>query len=103
MKKSQTYFPLFLGIAVALGIGLGYMMHSGESSDGLLMASNANKRKLNKLIDIIDQRYVDDVNTDSIVDITVNGILSNLDPHSIYISNDEMEDVADKCVVILWV
>ncbi|GAK92830.1 carboxy-terminal processing protease [Nonlabens ulvanivorans] len=96
MKKSQTYFPLFLGIAVALGIGLGYMMHSGESSDGLLMASNANKRKLNKLIDIIDQRYVDDVNTDSIVDITVNGILSNLDPHSIYISNDEMEDVADQ-------
>ena len=96
MKKSQTYFPLFLGIAVALGIGLGYMMHNGESSDGLLMASNANKRKLNKLIDIIDQRYVDDVNTDSIVDITVNGILSNLDPHSIYISNDEMEDVADQ-------
>lgn len=72
------------------------MMHSGESSDGLLMASNANKRKLNKLIDIIDQRYVDDVNTDSIVDITVNGILSNLDPHSVYISNDEMEDVADQ-------
>lgn len=96
MKKSQIYFPLFLGIAVALGIGLGYMMHSGESSDGLLMASNANKRKLNKLIDIIDQRYVDDVNTDSIVDITVNGILSNLDPHSVYISNDEMEDVADQ-------
>ncbi len=87
---------MFLGIAVALGIGLGYMMHNGESSDGLLMASNANKRKLNKLIDIIDQRYVDDVNTDSIVDITVNGILSNLDPHSIYISNDEMEDVADQ-------
>ncbi|WOI22668.1 S41 family peptidase [Nonlabens ulvanivorans] len=96
MKKSQAYFPLFLGIAVALGIGLGYTMHSGESSYGLLMASNANKRKLNKLIDIIDQRYVDDVNTDSIVDITVNGILSNLDPHSIYITNDEMEDVADQ-------
>ncbi|EAS20967.1 carboxyl-terminal protease, Peptidase S41 family [Flavobacteria bacterium BBFL7] len=96
MKKSQVYVPLLLGIAVALGIGLGYMLHSGESSDGLLMAGNANKRKLNKLIDIIDQRYVDNVNTDSIVDLTVNGILSNLDPHSVYISNDEMEDVSDQ-------
>ncbi|MBF4986346.1 PDZ domain-containing protein, partial [Nonlabens mediterrranea] len=42
------------------------------------------------------QRYVDNVNTDSIVDLTVNGILSNLDPHSVYISNDEMEDVSDQ-------
>lgn len=96
MKKTQVYYPLFLGIAVALGIGLGYVMRSGDTGDGLLMASNAKKRKLNKLIDIIDQRYVDEVNTDSIVDVTVNGILSNLDPHSVYISNDEMEDVADQ-------
>ncbi|MGJ8683321.1 MAG: S41 family peptidase [Nonlabens sp.] len=96
MKKSQVYYPLFLGIAVALGIGLGYLLHNGGTSDGLLMASNAKKRKLNKLIDIIDQRYVDEVNTDSIVDVTVNGILANLDPHSVYISNDEMEEVADQ-------
>lgn len=96
MKKSQVYYPLFLGIAVALGIALGYLLQNGNTSDGLLLASNAKKRKLNKLIDIIDQRYVDEVNTDSIVDVTVNGILSNLDPHSVYISNDEMEDVADQ-------
>ncbi|OYW74648.1 MAG: hypothetical protein B7Z27_09125 [Sphingobacteriia bacterium 32-37-4] len=33
--------------------------------------------KLNKLIDFIDKEYVDDVNTDSIVDITVDKILEN--------------------------
>lgn len=95
MKKSQIYFPFFLGIAVALGIGLGYLLHNGDTSDGLIASSNAKKRKLNKLIDIIDQRYVDEVNTDSIVDVTVNGILSNLDPHSVYIPDEQMEDVAD--------
>jgi len=95
MSESKVYYPLFLGIAIALGIGLGYLLRNGDSSDGLI-ASNAKKRKLNKLIDIIDQRYVDEVNTDSIVDVAVNGILSNLDPHSVYIASDEMEDVADQ-------
>lgn len=95
MKKAQVYYPLFLGIAVALGIALGYILQDNDASDGLI-ASNAKKRKLNKLIDIIDQRYVDEVNTDSIVDVAVNGILSNLDPHSVYISNEDMEEVADQ-------
>lgn len=95
LKKHQIYYPLFLGIAVALGIGLGYLLQNGDSSDGLLSSSNAKKRKLNKLIDIIDQRYVDEINTDSIVDVAVNGILSNLDPHSVYIPNEDMEDVTD--------
>ena len=71
MSKSQVYYPLFLGIAVALGIWLGLLSQNGDSSDGLI-ASNAKKRKLNKLIDVIDQRYVDEVNTDSIVDVAVN-------------------------------
>src|SRR5690606_30685412 len=39
--------------------------------------------------------YVDNVNTDSIVDVTVNGILENLDPHSVYIPKSEYQHNAD--------
>ena len=49
--------------------------------------------KLNKLIDLIEQEYVDNVNTDSIIDMTVNNILAQLDPHSIYISKSEFDEV----------
>lgn len=45
-------------------------------------------------MDFIDSEYVDDVNTDSIVDLTVNSILEKLDPHSVYIDKGEMEQVA---------
>ena len=48
------------------------------------MASNASKSKLNSLIDFINNEYVDDVNTDSIVNLTVDNILAKLDPHSVY-------------------
>ena len=47
------------------------------------------------MIDYIDYEYVDEVDTDSIVDVTVNNILDKLDPHSVYIPKDEMQRVSE--------
>ncbi len=67
-------------------------LNFSDSSDKLF-SKNSKKDKLNRLIDYIDYDYVDDVNTDSIVDVTVNGILENLDPHSVYIPKADMQSV----------
>lgn len=90
MKVEKTYIPFLLGIAIAIGILVGGKLNFSDTSDRLF-TSNSKKDKLNRLIDFIDYEYVDDVNTDSIVDVTVNGILDHLDPHSVYIPKDEME------------
>lgn len=66
----------------------------GDSTEKIFSV-NSKKDKLNRLIDYIDFEYVDQINTDSIVDVTVNGILSNLDPHSIYIPAKSYESVAE--------
>ena len=63
--------------------------------DSDFLSKNTRKNKLNKLIDFIDREYVDDINTDSIVDLTVNGILENLDPHSVYISKKDLKSVTE--------
>ncbi|ALJ05328.1 peptidase S41 [Pseudalgibacter alginicilyticus] len=94
MQNQKKYLPLILGIAVAIGIFIGGKLNFADSSDKLF-SKNSNKDKLNKLIDYIDYEYVDDVNTDSIVDVTVNGILDNLDPHSVYIPQKDMARVAE--------
>ncbi|MFQ3237899.1 MAG: carboxyl-terminal processing protease [Olleya marilimosa] len=94
MSKSKTYFPLIIGVAIAAGIFIGGKLNFGDSSDRLF-TSNSKKDKLNRLIDYIDYEYVEDVNTDSIVDVTVNGILDNLDPHSVYIPKENMQKVAE--------
>ena len=60
-----------------------------------LSSKTANKIKLNRLIDFIDDEYVDAVNSDSIVDLTVNSILANLDPHSVYIPPSEQSTEAE--------
>lgn len=94
MQNQKKYLPLILGIAIAAGIFIGSRLNFADSSDKLF-SKNSKKDKLNRLIDYIDYDYVDDVNTDSIVDITVNGILKNLDPHSVYIPQEDMARVTE--------
>ncbi len=95
MHFDKKYLPLILGIAIAAGIFIGGKLNFSDAPDRLF-TSNSKKDKLNRLIDYIEYDYVDDINTDSIVDVTVNGILENLDPHSVYIPRDDMERVAEE-------
>ncbi|WP_333693217.1 S41 family peptidase [Flavobacterium sp.] len=93
MKIKKVYGPLLLFSAIALGVLIGerwyrFAPHPTASSNGY-------KNKLNRLIDFIERDYVDPIDTDSIVDLTVNGILEKLDPHSVYISKNEFDEVAE--------
>lgn len=94
MGYSKKYLPLFLGLAVGVGVFLGSKLDFSNPS-AKLFSSNAKKEKLNRLIDYIDYEYVDDINTDSIVEVTVNRILENLDPHSVYIPPEELEGITE--------
>ena len=94
MKKSYYIWPTFLAAALAVGIFVGGKLHFNDSPEKLF-TTNSKKDKLNRLIDYIDYEYVDDINTDSIVDVTVNNILDKLDPHSVYIPKSEMKKVAE--------
>lgn len=89
MKVNKIYFPIIIAMAVAFGLLLG----NGLNNSSELSGKNTYKNKLNKLIDFIEREYVDEINTDSIVDLTVNGILENLDPHSVYIAKNELQFV----------
>ena len=83
-----------MAFSLALGIFVGGKLHFNDSPERLF-TTNSKKDKLNRLIDYIDYEYVDEVDTDSIVDITVNNILDKLDPHSVYIPKAEMKRVAE--------
>lgn len=94
MGNTKKYLPIWLGVALAIGVFVGSKLNF-QDTNKKIFATNSKKDKLNRLIDYIDYEYVDEVNTDSIVDVTVNGILENLDPHSVYIPVSEYENNAD--------
>ena len=95
-KKYNFIWRTVLAAVLAVGFFLGGKLNFNTSPSNLF-ASNSKtskqKNKLNRLIDFLEYEYVDDVNTDSIVDLTVNQILEKLDPHSVYISKKEMTEV----------
>ncbi|MEO8774030.1 MAG: S41 family peptidase [Gelidibacter sp.] len=94
MAFNKKYIPLIIGVAIAAGVLIGGKLNFTDTSDRLF-TSNSKKDKLNRLIDYIDYEYVDNVNTDSIVDVTVNGILEKLDPHSTYIPKKQLQQVTE--------
>ncbi|WP_369752652.1 S41 family peptidase [Flavobacterium sp. WC2409] len=93
MNINKIYLPIIICATLSLGIVLG--KYFNNSNDDFLVAKSSSKNKLNKLIDFIDNEYVDDVNTDSIVNITVDNILGQLDPHSVYVPPSEQAQVAE--------
>ncbi len=94
MKKYGFLVPTILALVLATGIFIGGKLHFGDTPEKLF-TTNSKKDKLNLLIDYIDHEYIDEVDTDSIVDVTVNNILGKLDPHSVYIPKREMKSVAE--------
>jgi len=93
-KKNSYVWPTVIAAALAMGIFVGGKLHFTDTPEKLF-TTNSKKDKLNRLIDYIDYEYVDEIDTDSIVDVTVNQILEKLDPHSVYISEEEMTEVSE--------
>lgn len=92
MKKlNKKYYPLIVFSAIALGILIGGKLNFFISEESF---TSNHKGKLNRLIDFIEHDYVDNINTDSIVDLTVNGILEKLDPHSLYIPKKDVAQIS---------
>ncbi|MCB0374895.1 MAG: S41 family peptidase [Sinomicrobium sp.] len=94
LTRKKYLTPVVIGAALAAGIFIGGKLHFDDTPEKLF-ATNSKKDKLNRLIDYIDYEYVDDVNTDSIVEVTVNSILDKLDPHSVYIPREDMQKATE--------
>ena len=93
MTKRKAYLPLFIGIAIALGIFIGSTFNFNNNA--VLFSSNSKEAKIKRLINFIQYDYVDKVNTDSLLDDAITTMLAKLDPHSVYIPKDELQSVTE--------
>ena len=93
MKNNNTRFiPFLLAICLIAGIAIGtfYANHFSGNKLGII---NTSSNKLNALLRIIDDQYVDTVNMGELVEEAMLQILSELDPHSSYIPAKDLEAV----------
>ncbi len=90
MKIYIVLTPLLIAIcsASAYYIGAGEFMSKHQTNQ------REEVSKLNHVIDIIESRYVDSVDRENLIELSIKNMLSELDPHSAYISavNTESEN-----------
>lgn len=84
--RNKDNFPLFLGIAIAIGIFIGSTLDFPVDSN--LFVKNNNEQKIKKLMQFIEQDYVDKVDTDVLLDNVIGDVIAKLDPHSVYFPKD---------------
>ncbi|MDP4114972.1 MAG: S41 family peptidase [Bacteroidota bacterium] len=78
-------------VFLAIGILLGTQIDKVFSNDPL----RENLNKLNDILTFTEKYYIEDIKPEILVESAINGILSNLDPHSVYIRPKENEDIEE--------
>ncbi len=94
-RKYTIVEPLLLALMMVVGIMLGYKMNSAPNSHSLIdKIDNAGTLgRVEEIIRFIENKYVDSIDSEQMMSGVVEGILQDLDPHSIYIPPSELEDV----------
>jgi len=86
--------PILMAICVVVGIVIG-TFYAKHFSGNRLNIINSGSNRLNSLLHIIDDQYVDKVDIDSLVDKSIPKILAELDPHSVYINAKDVQTAND--------
>ena len=91
-NKNIRYIPIIIAISIISGILIG-TYYTKRYSENQLGTINASSNKLNALLHIIDDQYVDTVDMAALVEDAMPQILGELDPHSSYIPAKDLEDL----------
>ena len=93
-NRQNRYMPLIMAVCVVVGIIIG-TFYANHFSGNRLSIINSSSNKLNNLLHIIDDQYVDTVNINQLVEKAMPQILAELDPHSVYISAQDVQAAND--------
>lgn len=88
--RFRNYTPLVIAVSIVIGILIGSFYASHFRSNRLSI-SNSSNSKINDMLYAIEDRYVDTVDMNDLVEKALPKILSELDPHSTYTSAKEVE------------
>ncbi|WP_346859149.1 S41 family peptidase [uncultured Draconibacterium sp.] len=94
-KKTIIIIPTLIAISVAIGILIGNLLD--RNAHPVMGGMGFNQpNKITTILNLIDNGYVDSVNTAEIVEETIPEILKKLDPHTSYIPARDMQEVQEE-------
>ena len=97
MNNQRTrYIPIIIAVSIVAGIFIGtFYTHQFSPNASELGGIQPGTNKLNGLLRIVNDQYVDTVNMAELVEEAMPQILNELDPHSSYIPAKDLQAVND--------
>ena len=87
MNKS-IWQPFIYALLIVVGIILGIWLKPNTEGGQFLFKS---KNKIGQILSIINEAYVDTIDLDSLEDVAIEELLTQLDPHSVYIPAKDLQ------------
>lgn len=81
-------------LLLTIGALIGIFLSDGNLGGRRMGLSGTNK--INRVLDLVQNQYVDSVNIDSMEGVTINDLLQNLDPHSLYLPVQQARNINEK-------
>ena len=102
-KKLDVWMPLLFALVLAVGMIVGTQLKKTpqviiktNDSSQVLDYSKLGQGRIEDLIRFVEARYVDDVNSEELVEQAIKNILNQLDPHSNYIKAADLKKVNEE-------
>ncbi len=84
-KRYKT--PVVAAVAAVVGVVLGFYLIPTNKNHNFTNRGS----KIDYILSLIDSQYVDKVDMDSLQDEAIRGFLADLDPHSVYMTAEEIQ------------
>jgi len=92
-RKLNVFLPLLFAVVLALGMYLGHKMPGAKSGATAILFNRGNRSALQETMDLIKVKYVDTLQVSDLQQEAIEGLLSHLDPHSVYIPPSSLAEV----------
>lgn len=93
-RSYQVLQPLILAAMVAVGMLIGLQLQDQEThliSKMNTSASSGHVGRVEEILRFIESKYVSDLNNDDLTDAALHSVLKKLDPHSVYIPQEDLD------------
>lgn len=99
-KKLQVWLPLILSLCMVAGMFIGYRIKGNMPNKGIFFVEK--QKPVQEVLDLIERKYVDDENIDSIGNIAIEAMLARLDPHSVYLPAQELQEANESLTGVFF-
>ncbi len=90
----KVWLPVILAVVLIFGIQIGMMLQNSSVKRSIFSAGKTND--LEEVLNYISAKYVDTVNTEKLMQGSIQDMLSRLDPHSIFIPPSRLSEVNEE-------